>query len=447
MSRHRMIAAATVAIGALMVLTPGAAVADEGGAACVDGNRSSAAAIGKEHPVVNEVTALTRDDDDAAIIVLRYAPEADCAWAWIGGQDGAALWVDRERVAADGTTVTDRELGRREIRSGNGSTYGGAYLIGSGTKRIRACGQVRQAPTCTSWFDGVTDSSDDGGPGPSFVALGDSFSAGEGAPAASADHYLPGTDNGTNLCHRSDDAYSVVMGQAIGIDPQFAACSGATTTDYWNGQGDRRGQPAQRDMVNPSATLVTLSFGGNNIGFADVAKNCAVVKQLRTSWSANCLDEIAKARSKVDALDDDPDAQKRVSAVLDDIHARAPGARVLVMGYPKVFPDQPTGQCATGFATTDFLIREMLQINDLADALNGKISSITRARSSFATFVDVSNALRGHDLCTGDGVRWVNRFTQLAPESKKNESYHPNTEGQAAFAQRMLSCYRQPESC
>ena len=91
-------------------------------------------------------------------------------------------------------------------------------------------------------------------------------------------------------------------------------------------------------MVNPSATLVTLSFGGNNIGFADVAKNCAVLKQLRTSWSANCLDEIAKARSKVDALDDDPDDQKRLGAVLDDIHARAPGARVLVMGYPKGVP-------------------------------------------------------------------------------------------------------------
>ena len=73
----------------------------------------------------------------------------------------------------------------------------------------------------------------------------------------------------------------------------------------------------------------------------------------------------------------------------------------------------------------------MLQINDLANALDDKISSIARARSGFATFVDVSNAFQGHDLCMADGVRWVNRFTQLMPASKKNESYHPNTDGQA----------------
>lgn len=440
-------AATTVLLGALMFLAPTPANAEESGATCVDGNRSSAAAVGKEHPVINEVAALTNDDDDAAVIVLRYAPEAHCAWAWIGGQPGAALWIDRERVANDGGIVTEVELGRREIQNGNGSTYGGAYVIGNGTKRIRACGQVRQAPTCTPWFDGVTDSNDDGGAGPSYVALGDSFSAGEGAPADDEQHYLPGTDSGSNLCHRSNQAYSVVLGHAIGADPQFVACSGAKTVDYWNGQGGRAGQPSQRDMVNPSAKLVTLSFGGNNIGFAEVAANCAALKQLRTSWSANCLGEIADAKSKIDSLDNDPDSQKRLGSILDDIHARAPGARLLVMGYPKVFPDQPTGQCSTGFATTSFLIREMLQINDLAGALNSKVATITRARISFATYVDVSNALQGHDLCAADGDRWINRFTQLVPASKKNESYHPNVEGQAAFAERMLSCYRQPESC
>jgi hypothetical protein len=117
-------------------------------ATCVEGDREAAAEVGKTSAVINAVTALTKDENDAAIITLRYAPEARCAWAWIGGQPGATVWIDRERVVPGGANTTELELGSRSIKNGNGSTYGGAYRLGGDTTRIRACGQVREAPTC-----------------------------------------------------------------------------------------------------------------------------------------------------------------------------------------------------------------------------------------------------------------------------------------------------------
>jgi hypothetical protein len=130
----------------------------------------------------------------------------------------------------------------------------------------------------------------------SYTAMGDSFSSGEGAVPP----YIPPTDTpGSNECHRAYTAYPVRVAQYFGYRQansfNFGACSGAIVADIWGldgtqlepgptppgGQGNW-GEPPQITRVSPSNSLVTLSIGGNDIGFSGLAAACGItyVKRL-----------------------------------------------------------------------------------------------------------------------------------------------------------------------
>ena len=118
-----------------------------------------------------------------------------------------------------------------------------------------------------------------------YVALGDSYSAGEGVPA-----FDPGTakdvspdpsDPNDNTCHRSIGSY----GRLLAADPAvnsnlgpavFAACSGAVTEDVETPNPANAGEIAQKDQLSPFTNTVTLTLGGNDIGFSDLAQACVV---------------------------------------------------------------------------------------------------------------------------------------------------------------------------
>ena len=124
------------------------------------------------------------------------------------------------------------------------------------------------------------------GVGPArYVALGDSFSAGEGVPA-----FEPGTDTDItlesgpeNACHRSErGSYSrrLVADPEVGgniLPADFAACSGAVARDLETPNPDNEGEPAQIDHLNEFTNLVTLTMGGNDIGFGDIAALCTML--------------------------------------------------------------------------------------------------------------------------------------------------------------------------
>ncbi|WP_433035295.1 peptidoglycan-binding protein [Actinomycetospora sp. CA-053990] len=272
-----------------------------------------------------------------------------------------------------------------------------------------------------------------------YAALGDSFSSGEGAPEAGRE-YLDDTE--TNLCHRSDNAYGVEVGRTLGMPTDFVACSGAVLHDYWLPQSERAGQPDQRSAVGPDTSLVTLSLGGNDIGFGGVAANCAIGKLARIGWDANCVGEIEGATDRVSNV------RAPMASVLRDIHERAPRARILVVGYPRMFPDAPSDQCSTGFPGVSFQIKEMTRLNALATALNAEIRTVSLEAGDWVSFVSVENAFAGHDACVdSDRDRWINLMHSPRQETTKNESYHPTIAGQAAFRDRVLGCYREPATC
>ena len=93
--------------------------------------------------------------------------------------------------------------------------------------------------------------------GSRYVATGSSFAAGPGiSPRAAASPRRAG---------RSSGNYAHLVARALGLDLHDVTYSGATTGDIL--RPSAAGQPAQLDAVTPDTRLVTITAGGNDVGF------------------------------------------------------------------------------------------------------------------------------------------------------------------------------------
>jgi lysophospholipase L1-like esterase len=160
------------------------------------------------------------------------------------------------------------------------------------------------------------------------VAMGDSFSSGEGNGP-----FEGGTDiDGTDTCHRSSVAYPRLLQNDTSLNlgmTAFVACSGATTSAI-TGPGTYNSEPPQVDALSDSTQVVTLTIGGNDVGFTDYATACV--------WpiGSRCDSSSSIYATTVDKITDVlPGALKSTyEAILQD----APNAQVYVADYPYMMP-------------------------------------------------------------------------------------------------------------
>ncbi|MEU7577443.1 SGNH/GDSL hydrolase family protein [Streptomyces sp. NPDC041068] len=219
-----------------------------------------------------------------------------------------------------------------------------------------------------------------------YVALGDSYSSGVGA----------GSYDGSS-CKRSSRAFPALWAAANSPSSfNFAACTGARTGDVLANQ---------LGSLGAGTGLVSISVGGNDAGFSDVMTTCVLQSE------SNCLARIDQARSYVDST-----LPGNLDKVYDAISAKAPSARVVVLGYPRFY--QLNGSCTAGLSE-----RERAAINDAADYLNS--ATAKRAADHGFAFGDVTRTFTGHEICSGSAwlhsVNWLNI----------SESYHPTASGQS----------------
>jgi hypothetical protein len=217
-----------------------------------------------------------------------------------------------------------------------------------------------------------------------YVSLGDSYSSGEGA----------GDESGT--CDQSPNAYPALW--AAANDPasfSFEACSGATTTDVINDQ---------LSALNSSTTLVSITVGGDDVGFASIMETC-VLESTSACESAISQGEEYANNTLPGNLDN----------LFADIAADAPNAQVVVLDYPD-FYDLSVPICI-GLSRAD---HEAIDngINDLDSVIQ------TAADDYGFDFADVRSQFSGHELC--DGAGWLNSITLPI-----DDSYHPTATGQA----------------
>jgi lysophospholipase L1-like esterase len=219
-----------------------------------------------------------------------------------------------------------------------------------------------------------------------YVALGDSYSAGVGAG---------GYDPASGSCSRSPRSYTALWAAGHpGTVFTSVACSGATTDDVL---------AKQLGALNGGTTMVTITIGGNDAGFVTVVTTCLLGTDSACTFAVNA--------SKAYATTILPARLDRTYAA---IRSRAPGARVIVLGYPRLF--ELTSSC--GLFGMDVTKRRAL--DGAADALAGVIAA--RAGAASDTFVDVHTGFGGHGICAGQP--WINTTTWPV-----SDSYHPNSTG------------------
>jgi hypothetical protein len=150
---------------------------------------------------------------------------------------------------------------------------------------------------------------------------------------------------------------------------------------------------------------VTITIGGNDVGFGSVLGTCFV---------SDC--RAAVAASAVAMLTVLPG---RLVTTYQAVEEAAPGARLVVVGYPRLFPARRSDVTGCGWLTN----AERRALNRAADLLDAVIA--VQAWSVGATYVDVSRTLQGHELCTKDS--WLVPLPAFG-------AAHPTEMGQDAIA-------------
>jgi lysophospholipase L1-like esterase len=221
-----------------------------------------------------------------------------------------------------------------------------------------------------------------------YIALGDSYASGVGSGSYTSE---------SGSCLRSTLATSQLW--ANGHAPasyRSVACSGAKTTDV---------SANQVSALSSSTTLVSITIGGNDIGFSTVMEDCVLYS------TSTCVSEVNAAEQK---------AQTQLPGLLDTVYnnvrSHAPNAKVVVVDYPRFYHD--LWYCI-GLSSTD-----RNKINEGADVLDTVISSAA-SRHGFR-FADVRPAFaNGHEIC--DSGSWLHSVDW----SNIVQSYHPTAAGQS----------------
>ncbi|MFT4049542.1 MAG: SGNH/GDSL hydrolase family protein [Solirubrobacterales bacterium] len=247
-----------------------------------------------------------------------------------------------------------------------------------------------------------------------YVALGDSYSAGPliGAPTA---------EDAPLGCIQAINNYPHLIRPLTGLrDFTDVSCSGAETEDMLGSQGVTPG-PAkpQFNALTADTRLVTLTIGGNDIGFSSIASDCLNA----SPFGHPCFDKFVK--NGVDTL-----AQRiaatgpSVGAVLRGIRERSPKAKVFIAGYPDIMPDNGVG-CWPILPVSNTDLKYLISVEK---GLNAMIKA--QAEANGAIYVDTYTPSIGHDACKGPASRWIEAVIPTLPGAP----LHPNTAGHVALA-------------
>ncbi|QDY75380.1 SGNH/GDSL hydrolase family protein [Streptomyces qinzhouensis] len=244
-----------------------------------------------------------------------------------------------------------------------------------------------------------------------LVGLGDSYSSGEANPP-----YVKGTELTTgNGCHRSVNAWPVrlVKGNKVVKRSQHFACSGALTSAL---NGTFKGEQPQLTALGKlqganEPGVVTLSMGGNDLGFSTVVEACV------KPWG-KCLGDDGEVKKAENRL---PGLSAKLKGLYESVQKKAPNATVIVVSYPRLFPETEAEEDCSWLNE-----KERVALNALGAQVNDAIAA--RAREAGVEFVDVRNSTDNHEMCT-ENVSW---FWGIGARGGQQRA-HPILEGQKAI--------------
>jgi lysophospholipase L1-like esterase len=250
--------------------------------------------------------------------------------------------------------------------------------------------------------------------GSRYVAMGSSFAAGPGiAPRAPASPRRAG---------RSSGNYAHLVARALGVDLNDVTYSGATTSDIL--APSAVGQPAQLDAVTPDTRLVTITAGGNDVGFLP----CLTLASL--PWPLRALPPV---RARVARLGDRDATQQRFAQLEDNLATighrlrdRAPGCRVLFVDYLTILPPRDDDRGGPPPA----------EIAEWGRAIAARLAATTQAAAEAAGYEYVAASAASVDHHAWSATPWTRRFHLSL---RGGAPYHPDAAGMAAVAELVLA--------
>jgi lysophospholipase L1-like esterase len=236
-----------------------------------------------------------------------------------------------------------------------------------------------------------------------YVALGDSYAAGQGG------------GNEIRPCLQSPNGYPSLLDSKGRIDLRAnAACTGASTSEVISGQ---------LSELNQDTGLVTLTVGAADLNLSGVLAACTA------PIPTNCQTLIQQALAQLSVScggGSDVQLLKRLTDLYAQVAGAAPNALIVVTGYPYLF--EPP---AEGDPNADIINA----VNSATAALNCTIQQAVadaQAAGIDIVYVDVTAEFAGHGI--GSKKPFIN--------SDGLGAYHPNAAGYRAYAKAIFTAVR-----
>ncbi|PWN04897.1 GDSL family lipase [Nocardioides silvaticus] len=268
-------------------------------------------------------------------------------------------------------------------------------------------------------------------PGDAYVALGDSYTA------------VPGTGpNATSTgCNNTTVNYPHLVADELGLELTDNSCDGAATENLLDEQcvaacsakdiTFQKLRPPQVQGLDEDTRLVTFRLGANDYGLIGRIIGCASLSQAGTPGSP-CADQDAELGE--DSMEPRlRDMERNVRRGIEEVQDRAPDARIIVLGYPRIAPDEGTCHLLPlPDGDYEYARQIMLGINAALQAV---------ADEADLTFIDMYAASEGHDVCSDDP--WVAGWTPIGePPPEGARRLHPYAAAAEAEAELVLEALK-----
>ncbi len=321
-----------------------------------------------------------------------------------------------------------------------------------------------------------------------YLALGDSYSSGEGdtnQDATGNKYYRGWTDleeaqgQPREKCHISTRSYPYRLAMSMGLGSpannsstkwQSIACSGAQTYDIneqnsknYEGQGKGSalllwsdgGRPRLKDFSNKEALktraldefipgrqkqiefvkkykpkAITITAGGNDVDFGGKLGKCV--------YQVDC--DIASEEGRRNLGVEIKNQFTKFVNLYRDIRNTSPDTKVYVLGYPQIILDRADVQCP--FSTHSLSIDERKVMVAGYWYINQVIETATRKAG--VKYIDTSNSLVGYRLCESEKPYANGVIAGIGSKDERQESFHPNANGNEAIANSILSIVGSP---
>ncbi|MXG91102.1 SGNH/GDSL hydrolase family protein [Nocardioides flavescens] len=242
-----------------------------------------------------------------------------------------------------------------------------------------------------------------------YVALGDSYSAASGV--------LP-VDLTSPACLRSTRNYPNVVARTIGARLTDVTCGAAETRHFSEPQYP--GVAPQLDALDARTDLVTMTIGGNDSSvFIGAIAACGAAGLTTLGTGSPCRDTYGTSFEDTVRTTTYP----ALVSALQAVQAKAPHARVAILGYPWITP--ASGSC---YPQLPVARGDVAYLHSLQTTLNDAVRRAAAATG--ATYVDLDQASTGHDACQAIGTRWV----EPVVGTTNPVVVHPNALGEREMA-------------